>query len=71
MTSPSEARLEILSKPAVLARRVADWLLAAAAAKGGVFAVALAGGSTPRRLYEHLGEPPYRDGFPWSRMTTR
>jgi 6-phosphogluconolactonase len=67
MTSPSEARLEILSKPEVLARRVADWLLAAAAAKGGSFAVALAGGSTPRRLYEHLGEPPYRDGFPWSR----
>ena len=36
-------------------------------AKEGVFAVALSGGSTPRRLYEHLAGPPYRDAFPWSR----
>jgi 6-phosphogluconolactonase len=67
MTSPSEARLEILADPEALARRVADWLLAAATAKDGVFAVALSGGSTPRRLYEHLAEPRYRDLFPLSR----
>jgi hypothetical protein len=29
MTSPSEARLEILANLETLARRVADWLLAA------------------------------------------
>ena len=40
MTSPSEAKQEILAE--ALARRVADWLLAAATAKDGVFAVALA-----------------------------
>jgi 6-phosphogluconolactonase len=67
MTRPSKATLEILAKPEVLARRVADWLLAAATAKDGIFAVALSGGSTPRRLYEHLAGPPYRDAFPWSR----
>ncbi len=67
MTSPSGAKLEILANPEALARRVADWLLAAAAAKDGVFAVALSGGSTPQRLYEHLAGPPYRDLFPWSR----
>jgi 6-phosphogluconolactonase len=67
MTSPSDARLEILANPEVLARPVADWLLASATAKDGVFAVALSGGSTPRRLYECLAGPPYRDGFPWSR----
>lgn len=65
MTSPSEAKQEILAE--ALARRVADWLLAAATAKDGVFAVALAGGSTSRRLYELLAGPPYRDRFPWSR----
>jgi len=67
MTSPSEARLEILPGPEALARRVADCLLAAATAKDGVFAVALSGGSTPQRLYEQLAAPPYRDKFPWSR----
>jgi len=43
MTSPSEAKQEILAYPEALARGVADWLLAAATAKDGVFAVALAG----------------------------
>ncbi|MGD0076984.1 MAG: 6-phosphogluconolactonase [Candidatus Binataceae bacterium] len=66
MTSPSEAKLQILADPEALARRVADWMLELATAKDGVFAVALSGGSTPRRLYEHLAGPPYRDTFPWS-----
>jgi 6-phosphogluconolactonase len=67
MTSPSEARFEILADPEALARRVAEWLLSEATSKDGVFAVALSGGATPRRLYEHLAEPPYRGRFPWSR----
>jgi 6-phosphogluconolactonase len=67
MTSPSEGKKEILADPEALARRVADWLRAAATAKDGVFAVALAGGSTSRRLHELLAGPPYRDRFPWSR----
>jgi hypothetical protein len=53
MTLPSEAKLEILADPEALARRVADWLLAAAA-KDGVFAVALSDGSTRRRHYKQL-----------------
>ena len=64
MTSPSEAKLEILADPEALSRRVADWMLEVATAKDGVFAVALSGGSTPRRLYEHLAGPPYRECFP-------
>ncbi len=67
MTSTFEAKLEILADPEALSRRVADWVLELAAAKEGVFAIALSGGSTPRRLYEHLAGPPYRDAFPWSR----
>ena len=31
----------------------------------GVFHVALAGGGTPRKLYERLTQPDYRDGLPW------
>ena len=64
----SEDVLEVLADPDALARRVADWLLAAAMAKEGAFAVALSGGSTPKRLYEHLATPPWRDRFPWSRV---
>jgi hypothetical protein len=61
LTSPSEATLEILAKPEVLlARRVTNWLLAAATAKDSVFAGARSSGSAPRRLYEHLAGPPYR-----------
>lgn len=68
MTSPSKAKLEILADPEALSRRVADWMLELATAKENVFAVALSGGSTPRQLYQRLTEPPYREGFPWSRM---
>ena len=31
----------------------------------GRFTVALSGGETPRRMYEILGEPPYRDRIHW------
>jgi 6-phosphogluconolactonase len=67
MTSFSEAQLKTLDDPNALARWAADWLFAVAMAKGGVFAVALSGGATPRRLYELLAAPPIRDRFPWSR----
>ncbi|MGD0186289.1 MAG: hypothetical protein ABSC25_13710 [Roseiarcus sp.] len=44
MTSSCKAKLEILANPEALAHQVADWLLAAATAKDGVFALALSGG---------------------------
>ncbi len=67
MTNAATATLEILADPDALARRAADWLLAAARAKAGRFVVALSGGSTPRQLYHDLARPPYRDAFPWAR----
>ncbi len=67
MTNPSDARLEILSDPEALSRRMAEWLLEAATTRDGAFAVALSGGSTPQRLYQLLAGPPYCDKFPWSR----
>jgi hypothetical protein len=45
MTSPTEARLEILADPEALARRVAEWMLELAKNKNGVFSVCLSGGS--------------------------
>jgi 6-phosphogluconolactonase len=67
VTTLAEARCEVLADSQALARRVADWLLAAATGKDGVFTVALSGGSTPRALYEQLSGPTYRKAFPWSR----
>lgn len=67
MTNPFEAKLETLADPEALSHRVADWLLELATAKDGIFGIGLSGGKTPRRLYERLAGPPYRDSFPWSR----
>jgi 6-phosphogluconolactonase len=63
----SATRLEILADSEALARRAADWLVTAAAGSKGQFRVAMSGGSTPRRLYELLSGPPYREVFPWAR----
>jgi len=60
--------IDILRDPEALAVRAADMLLKAAKAAEGPFAIALSGGSTPRRLYELLARAPYRDGFPWDRV---
>lgn len=49
------------------ARRFASAAAAAIAARGR-FAVALAGGSTPRPLYERLAAPPHRDAIDWARV---
>jgi 6-phosphogluconolactonase len=62
-----ETQLEVLADPEALALRVAEWLLEISTARGGVFTLALSGGGTPRRLYELLAGPPYRDAFPWHR----
>lgn len=67
MSNPFVANLEILADADALALRVANWLLELATAKDGDFAVNLSGGSTPRRLYQRLAGPPFRDTFPWTR----
>lgn len=67
MTGPPDAALEVLADREALAQRGADWLAGLAAATDGVVAVALSGGSTPRRLYELLAEPLWRGAFPWER----
>ena len=56
------------AEPEALARGAADWLCAAAIAATGSFSVCLAGGSTPKRLYELLSGPGVRERFPWQRV---
>jgi 6-phosphogluconolactonase len=62
-----EKRLTILADPEALSIAVANWLFHLATDKKGIFTICLSGGSTPRRLYELLAVPPFRDAFPWSR----
>ena len=48
-----------------LAQTAAAWALAEARRHRRPFAIALSGGSTPRRFYQLLGQAPVRDAFPW------
>ena len=67
MRTPWKAQIEILASPDALAHRVAGWLSGLATASTGTFAIALSGGSTPRRLYEILAKSPWAEKFPWAR----
>ena len=73
MSAVSPAReVRVVDGPAALARAAAEEWLArslAATAESGRFAVALAGGSTPRVVYALLADPdaPYRAALPWAR----
>ncbi len=60
--------VEVFPDPEALARRAADVLLEAVRATYGRCAIALSGGSTPKRLYEMLAQTPYRETFPWQRV---
>jgi len=64
-TGPND---RIFEDAEALARGTAVWLCEKAAASNGRFAVCCSGGSTPRRLYELLAEPPVAVGLPWSRI---
>jgi 6-phosphogluconolactonase len=58
----------VRESPAAVADAVADWVTAAAEhaiADHGSFSIALAGGSTPRLLYDALAGPHWLDGIDW------
>ena len=59
---------DVSSDAEALSHKVAKWLLDLARAKNGTFAVALSGGTTPKRLYERLAAAPYLEVFPWARV---
>jgi 6-phosphogluconolactonase len=53
---------------AALAKTAADRLLVRIAANSERIAICLTGGSSPERLYELLGNEPYRSRIPWQRV---
>jgi 6-phosphogluconolactonase len=68
-TRKSEAGAELVVSPDLetLSREAARRFLTLAQACD-PFSVALAGGSTPRRLYETLAAAPFREQVPWERV---
>jgi 6-phosphogluconolactonase len=65
---PIPAGIHTFEDAETLAHHVAKWLCDLARASDRAFAVSLAGGSTPRRLYELLATPEIASRFPWSRV---
>jgi 6-phosphogluconolactonase len=66
-----KGQLHILADTDALSAALADyWLRLSqqAVAQRGRFAVALAGGSTPRHLYQTLAQAPYRDAVAWDKV---
>src|SRR5580658_8753022 len=61
-------RIDVSADPAALAQRVAQWIVDLACATPGRFAIALSGGSTPKRLYQMLATPPLVGAMPWDRV---
>ena len=59
--------LDVLADPDALAMRAADLMMSIAETKQRV-AIALSGGSTPRRLYQLLASPPRLGAFPWAQV---
>ena len=65
--TPAHGVLTVFADGEALARGAAAWLTARAEQTTGTFTLCLAGGSTPKRLYEALASPPLRARFPWAR----
>lgn len=63
---PFHGALRVADDPAALAEAGAALLAEAAAAAQGPCVIGLAGGSTPRPLYQRLAAAPYRDRLAWS-----
>jgi 6-phosphogluconolactonase len=65
--TPTLGTLHVFDDAAGLARGAADWLTARALDRTDRFVVSLAGGSTPRPVYQALAAPGLRERFPWER----
>ncbi|MDB5618299.1 6-phosphogluconolactonase [Tardiphaga sp.] len=58
----------VVADATALAFAAADRVMARIADNPGRIAICLTGGSSPRRLYELLGQEPYQGRIPWDRV---
>lgn len=69
MVDTRRLKLIIAKNPAELARTAAEWICRQAelvAKTRGVVSIGLSGGSTPRPVYEELGNSDLAEKFPWT-----
>ena len=64
----SDTNMHVFADAATLADAVAELIVAGVAAAPGRFALNLSGGSTPKRLYERLASPAFRDRVDWRKL---
>lgn len=63
--------MQVYADPESLSRAAAEMFVEKArqaVQAGGRFSVALSGGNTPKRTYELLAQPPFRDQAPWAQV---
>jgi 6-phosphogluconolactonase len=69
MSEPPHREIIKVPDAEALAERAADWMVSQLGGSGtGRLAVALSGGSTPKRLYQRLTRDPWRGAMPWPRL---
>lgn len=68
MTLRDHREVITVADPAALATTAADRLMARIEANSGRIAICLAGGSSPKRLYQLLATTTYRSRIPWDRV---
>jgi 6-phosphogluconolactonase len=61
-------RIIAVADPVALAKAAAERLLSRIAGNRDRVAICLTGGSSPKQLYELLGNEPYRGRIPWDRV---
>jgi 6-phosphogluconolactonase len=68
LNAKENIKMITVSDPAILAKAAADRIVARIAANSGRVAACLAGGSSPKQLYQLLATEAYRSRIPWDRV---
>jgi 6-phosphogluconolactonase len=68
MTANQNRRVITAADPAAMAKAAADRIVARIVANGRRVAICLAGGSSPKQLFELLATDAYRSKIPWDRV---
>jgi 6-phosphogluconolactonase len=68
MTPADHRKIIAVADPAALAKAAADRVLAGITANPARVAICLAGGSSPKQLYQLLATEAYRSQIPWDRV---
>jgi 6-phosphogluconolactonase len=68
MVAADHRKIITVADPAALAKAAADRVLARIAANTARVAICLAGGSSPKQLYQLLATDSYRSRIPWDRV---